>query len=257
MGLEEKNLDTLSTNGGFTLQSGRPEQCLKQMLSALDFLDYKRIVHRDVKPDNILCSRPSQGPGYHFRLTDFGVGKLAKYAYSCQGTQWYMAPEILRLRTFSNSEGKIREQQTPKVDVWSLFVTIAWARNVCNYRSRDLNNNDEVLGAVKEACSEVWMSRYKAMAIEDPIQRASALDVLIQHFDGRGATERNGNDFEMTDGDDDLFRDPQPVETAQHSQLPVHLRPSPRVHDPYRINKKRTWPSRTHDRWTALANGLQ
>lgn len=110
MSLEEGNLDGLSTDGKFTLTSGRPERCLQQMLSALDFLAYKGIVHRDVKPENILCSRSLEGPGYHFRLSDFGVSKLAKYASSCQGTHWYMAPEILRLRDCSDSNGGTRER---------------------------------------------------------------------------------------------------------------------------------------------------
>lgn len=73
MGLEEGNLADLSTDGTFTLTSGRPERCLQQMLSALDFLDYKGIVHRDVKPENILCSLFPEGRGYHFRLSDFGL----------------------------------------------------------------------------------------------------------------------------------------------------------------------------------------
>ena len=240
MGLEEGNLDGLSIDRKFTLTSGRPERCLLQMLSALDFLAYKDIVHRDVKPENILCSRPLEGPGYHFRLSDFGVGKLAKYAYSCQGTHWYMAPEILRLRNSSDSDGRIRERQSPKVDVWSLFVTIAYARDVCNYRSRSLNNNDEILDAVRQACTEPWMSKYRTMAIEDPAYRASALDILNQAFEGVGATKRS-NDADMSEDNDNLFSDPKLEQAIQHAQLRLLPRRSERARRPSKLNK-RTWP---------------
>ena len=58
MGLEEGNLDGLSADHKFTLPSGRPELCLQQMLSALDFLAYQSIIHRDVKPENIYAAVP-------------------------------------------------------------------------------------------------------------------------------------------------------------------------------------------------------
>ena len=254
MCLEEGNLDGLSTERRFTLTSGLPELCLKQMLSALDFLAYKGIVHRDIKPENILCSRSLEGPGYHFRLSDFGVGKLAKYAYSRQGTAWYMAPEILRLRSCSGSDSTIRERQSPKVDVWSLFVTIAYARDVCNYRSRSLNNNDEILHAAREACSEHWMLKYSGMAIEDPAERASALDILDRFFNGVGAAERN-NDVEMSDDNDDMFSDLQLAQAIQHAQLPILPRRSERTRQLSRLDK-RTWPFYTRNRLTAVANGL-
>ncbi|KAL9039634.1 MAG: hypothetical protein Q9214_004797 [Letrouitia sp. 1 TL-2023] len=250
MGLEEGNLDGLSTDGNFTLTSGRPERCLQQMLAALDFLDYKGIVHRDVKPENILCSRSSEGPGYHFRLSDFGVGKLAKYAYSCQGTHWYMAPEILRLRNCSDATGRIQESQSSKVDVWSLFVTIAYARDVCSYRSKTLNSNDEIIDAARQACTEHWMSKFKIMAIEDPAHRASALDVLRQLFEGVGATERS-NEIEMSEDNDSLFSGPQREQSIQHAQLPILPRRSARARHPFRI-EKRTWPLYSRNRSTAV-----
>lgn len=254
MSLEEGNLDGFSTDRRFTLSSGRPERCLQQMLSALDFLAYKGIVHRDVKPENILCSRSLEGPGYHFRLSDFGVGKLAKYAFSCQGTHWYMAPEILRLRNCSDSDGRIGERQSSKVDVWSLFVTIAYARDVFNYRSRSLNSNDEVLDAATEACTEHWMSKYNAMAIIDPAHRASALDILNQFFGGVGATERN-NDIEMTEDNDDIFFDPQGAQTIRQTPLPLLPRRSARTRHLFRI-EKRTWPGYIRNQLNATANGF-
>jgi len=78
---------------------------LNQMSSALDYLHYhkpKRILHRDLKPDNILAVSTSNcTPNFQFKLADFGLAKLltadAKgehYANTRCGTPRYMAPEV-------------------------------------------------------------------------------------------------------------------------------------------------------------------
>lgn len=246
MGVEKGSVNDLSNSHEFTLHSGRPERCLKQMLSALSFLAAKGIVHRDVKPDNILYSQVLEGPGYDFRLADFGTGKLAKLAYSCQGTHWYMAPEILKHRNRADADSKIREQQSPKVDVWSLFVAIAFARDVCHYRERDLNTNDHILDAVREACKETWMSKYSAMAIENPDDRASACDILIQHFDE--VVDWEGNDIEMYEDKDEALMDPRP---AQHAPLVLKPEKNLRNGHHFRVEKKKQpCHARTRLAWT-------
>ncbi len=234
MGLEEGDVRDLSKLDRFTLNSGLPERCLKQMLSALNFLACRDIVHRDVKPDNILFSRSLEGPGYDFRLADFGVGKLVKFAYSCQGTNWYMAPEILQLRNRLDADDKIKQRQSPKVDVWSLFVAIAHARKVCNFEG-DFHTNDQILDAVREACKERWMSKYGAMAIEDPDDRASAHDMLSRHF--KEVIDWASDNVEMLEDNDDTFMDPQVAQAAQ--QAPIRLKPrrSPRNGHPFKIEK--------------------
>ena len=253
MGLENDNLSQLSASGDrFNIASGRPSCCLQQMLSALDYLACKGIVHRDVKPENILCSR--QGLDYHFRLTDFGVGKLAKHARSYQGSDWYVAPEILKLWNYFKPNDMADEPQSPKVDVWSLFVTIAYARDVCNYRTRRLNTSDDFLDAAREACTESWMSKYSDMAIEDPIRRASASDILQQSFQGVGITERN-DDIKMSEDNDYLFLDPQLAEPLAVARSPIPPRRSMRVQPAYKKCKP-TWPPHMLDRLNAVANEL-
>ena len=51
---------------------------LTQMASALNYLHQERIIHRDVKPDNILCITESHEDKKEvtFKLSDFGTAKV-------------------------------------------------------------------------------------------------------------------------------------------------------------------------------------
>jgi len=78
-----------------------------QMLQALDCIAWKGIVHRDVKPENILyISQPDAQ--YQFQLGDFGLCNRIIDAATFAGSRLYMPPEMFQ-------EG----DQTHKVDVWS------------------------------------------------------------------------------------------------------------------------------------------
>ena len=62
--------------------------------SALEILEREKIIHRDIKPDNIFVTRTGS-----YKLGDFGVAKQFSQTYatmSMQGTPLYMAPEVYR-----------------------------------------------------------------------------------------------------------------------------------------------------------------
>ncbi|BFF88837.1 serine/threonine-protein kinase 32A-like [Drosophila madeirensis] len=82
--------------------------------SALEYLQTQRVVHRDIKPDNILLD-----DGGHAHLTDFNIAtRLQKDAMACSmsGTKPYMAPEV-----FLCALDEVAGYSYP-VDWWSLGV---------------------------------------------------------------------------------------------------------------------------------------
>jgi len=173
----ELNAGTLES----LIESGGPlvaESVFHQMLQALDCLAMNDIIHRDVKPENILyVSLPDNQ--CQFQLGDFGLCNRAINAFTYAGTPIYMAPEIL----FQKGE------QTHKVDVWSLFVTMLWTLDIGGFRQRSQNfkSPSEVHESVLFAASnEAAISKIREMAIVKPEERASAAQMLVKCFNGVG-----------------------------------------------------------------------
>ena len=88
-----------------------------QVASAVHYLHAAQLVHRDIKPPNILVNEDCEA-----KLCDFGLVRSLLPNDNQQlvlteniATRWYRAPEILLC---SNSYGK-------EVDVWSLGCVLA------------------------------------------------------------------------------------------------------------------------------------
>ena len=85
------------------LDPARAARIVAGVGDALDAAHAKGLVHRDVKPGNVLLARPGQ-PGEHAYLSDFGLSKLVTSetfapgsgSDALVGTANYMAPEQCR-----------------------------------------------------------------------------------------------------------------------------------------------------------------
>jgi serine/threonine-protein kinase len=108
--IEGENLQALLDRGE-TIAPAEVRTLLVQIAGALAEAHSHNVLHRDVKPSNILVA-PS-GAGRRFVLTDFGIGQVAEGIQARKhtgGTFYYMAPEQLRGRPGAQS------------DLWALGV---------------------------------------------------------------------------------------------------------------------------------------
>ncbi|KAL8669344.1 MAG: hypothetical protein Q9168_006060 [Polycauliona sp. 1 TL-2023] len=161
---------------------------LKQMLQALDFLACHQVIHRDVKPDNILyISTRSDKCGYRFQLGDFGLCNPYNNARSQTGTPIFAPPEY----------GSAR--QTPKFDVWSLMVTLLWAFNTNGFITKILQaqDQDRIIRTVLDFAAATKSELFASMAKLNPDERASAAQLLKDHFGGKGLTTRQDSPMPM------------------------------------------------------------
>jgi serine/threonine protein kinase len=148
---------------------GRP--LIHQMLQALDYLESKDIIHRDVKPHNILYRRI--GNSIHYRLADFGLATTAPHPRDASGTFKFMAPEV-RFRYLGF-------EHTPKIDVWSLCASICWVFDLEMAWQEGFKVKDGLRSVTLD-----WNEALDAMAEMDPGERVSAGEVLTVMFEGAG-----------------------------------------------------------------------
>ncbi|EEU40180.1 uncharacterized protein NECHADRAFT_76198 [Fusarium vanettenii 77-13-4] len=141
---------------------------VSHMLQALDYLAKKGMIHRDVKPLNILFTPLSDGK-YLYQLADFGLANTVVNAQTYAGTKMYMAPEL-----YQDSKWP----QTVKMDIWSLFVTLAYAMNASGFQRKPMHPREQVFKAVREAANGAELGRFREMAIMNPYYRATAEDML-------------------------------------------------------------------------------
>jgi serine/threonine protein kinase len=156
---------------------------IQQLCNILEDLHNKKVLHRDIKPDNIMVEE-----GNRVRLIDFGLARITNNTITstCNSkvSLPYIAPEVLKTTDSGVSNAK-PIQISPKIDVWScgcilseIFSEIQPWANTCKNNiqiTRSLITNkdfpipdivdDDVKQVIRKACSL------------DPTERATAKDL--------------------------------------------------------------------------------
>ena len=139
------------------------------------------IVHRDIKPDNIMVS-----PDGNFKLTDFGVAKTAERTAggTKTGTYNFMAPEVYNNQPYSLS-----------VDQYSLGMVMYWMLN--NRCSPFLPQPPQIPTASQ--MEEAKRRRFSGVPLPEPVNGSPALKQIVMKACAFRPSDRFDSPKEMYD----------------------------------------------------------
>lgn len=186
-------LQAVSELGNYSEVDAR--QVFKQLMSGLDYLHERGIVHRDLKLENLLLSTPgniTEG----VKIVDFGLAKKAAEGAmnTICGTPMYVAPEVV------NCNAGFMYHET--VDLWSagviLFILLSGyppfhdendAALFDKIRKGHFEFDDDVWNNVSDLAKEL----VRNLLVVDPKQRLSCKQTLAHAWFSADLQRKNLN----------------------------------------------------------------
>ena len=92
---------------------------MKCIMRSLAYMAEKNIMHRDLKPDNMILKYPNSLSKCELKIVDFGLATesdIPEYLFKRCGTPGFVAPEVINAPSNSNIH------YSPKCDVFSAGV---------------------------------------------------------------------------------------------------------------------------------------
>ncbi len=180
--MEGGSLRTRFSEAGGRLSCHRVQKWLRPLAAALDFFHAREVVHRDVKPDNILFD--AAGEAF---LSDFGIARALGPEVSALtragqlvGTLSYLAPECLEDRPASGS----RDQYALGVTVYEAltgrlpFLATSYSSLVARILTESPPSLQDLVPDIPGKCAEAVL---RAVS-RDPAQRHGSCTAFAEMF---------------------------------------------------------------------------
>jgi len=152
-----------------------------QTVFALSALHQKRILHRDLKTQNIFLTGPKAQNQFALKLGDFGIAKVLDSTTALTrtqiGTPFYMSPELINNKPYSY-----------KSDIWGLGCTLYELINGHHaFEARSLNGLAFKImrgkyTPITSNCSDDAQALIKAMLTMNPAHRPTLQEILHLAF---------------------------------------------------------------------------
>ena len=196
-------------------------EIMRDVVAGLEYLHYQRIVHRDIKPDNLL--RAGDGT---VKVSDFGEAKM--YTIKTQGrgksaspgTPAFIAPELC----MSEKSPKAPPEGYP-ADVWSLGATLFYmvygrvpflARDI--FEVYDMICTQKLKFPDQPKVSKPLKDLIKKMLTKEPKSRATLHDVAKHPwFNGKVTQEKELKKIRLTKADINAAVSPAEWNNKSHS----------------------------------------
>jgi len=139
-----------------------------EIASAMSFIHSVKLMHRDLKPKNILLLN-----GVTCKVSDFGLAKYAEITSTTLGTPVYEAPEILSKTPYTNA-----------VDVWAFgcIVHEMASLSLAFTSVNEIVNVSFTPAAIPSTFGPKLQPLISAMLSKDPSLRPSMGDVSLFNY---------------------------------------------------------------------------